>query len=332
MDSEILNIGLDDGHSETKIVMPDGKCFKFPSRVRAGRSESISIRAGSQSNRGYTTGEGDYFIPENESPDSTTFDEYPVSAMNRVMVAHAMLESGISAETKVRACSGLPLKRYYRRNSINEALVEKKVSNLLTNDVTLLDGQKTPEIVDHAVLSEGIAAWIDYVVDRKKSGLEINERRAEKRVGIIDIGGGTTEIAVVKNWDIDTSRSSTVNTGALLVEKIVSDYIQEDFDIKPGFDQIQDVLKSGVITIYGEVRDAKTIADEAMRDVVKRIENEVRANLNSGADLSEIIFVGGGAIYFEKYLADWFTHSRIAENPSFANARGMQKYIEISGE
>jgi len=326
-----VQAGVDDGFSETKIVLPNGKKFKISSRARAGGSGSISIGSeSSSSGKCYSTPDGEYFAGVIERADSTAFDDYPISTMNRVVVINALINMGLNHEDMIDICTGLPLKRYYKRGGVNEALVEKKIANLMKNDVVPMGSDTAPKIVSHHVLSEGIAAWIDQIVERKDGELVINEDLASERVGIIDIGGQTTDIAVIKDWDVDISRSSTIKAGALLVEKMAAEYIYEEFSVEATWEQINSVLSTGKIEIFGQEKDVKDIAMQASMDVIRRIESEVRSNINSGADLKKIIFVGGGAIKFKPMLENWFPHAIFADDAAFANARGMQKYAELN--
>jgi len=226
-----LPIGVDDGFDETKIALPNGDCIRTPSLAKSGVSDMISIDDGDAKVFVYETPEGSFTTGQVLESDSTSFDEYPVSAMNRVIVSHALRVSGLNTSHKLTVCTGLPLKRIYRSSSLNKPLIASKTKNLLTNDVRAKDGYKLPIISKHRVLAEGLAAWFDYVIERDKEGkLTRNLDNYQKRTAIIDIGGRTTDIAVVQSGTLDYQRSSTIEVGMLSVKERIREAVYDEFE------------------------------------------------------------------------------------------------------
>ena len=66
--------------------------------------------------------------------------------------------------------------------------------------------------------------------------------------------------------------------------------------------------------------------------LVERLYAETRRQLGRGMELDRVLFVGGGTVALADHLSDWFPNQQIAEQPAFANARGMRKYLQyVSG-
>jgi len=326
-----LPIGLDDGFDETKVALPNGECIRIPSLAKSGISETISIDDSAANVFVYETSDGAFTTGQVLESDSTSFDEYPTSAMNRAIVAHALRVSGMNASHKLSICTGLPLKRIYRSSTLNKTLIAAKQANLMTNDVKAKDGYKLPVIAKHRVLAEGLAAWFDYVIDRDEKGtLARNQDKYEKRTAIIDIGGRTTDIAVVKAGGLDYSRSSTIEAGMLSVKETIREVIFDEFDgIGLTNEQMFTALHENRIKLWGQWENISEIVNNAQREVSKQIYAESMRRLKKAADIDDVIFVGGTVNKFESLLDGWFRNQSIANDPAFANARGMQKFTEL---
>lgn len=324
-------LGVDDGYAETKIVMQDGQSFKIPSIAKAGLMNQISLSGSETTVFPYQTNDGNYITGEILEADPTAFDEFPISALNRVIVSHAIRSAGIPAGSEVIICTGLPVKKFYVAGNLNKDFIKKKKQNLLKNDVVPLNGGILPKIIKHDVVSEGIAAWMDIVMQRDEAGkLKINQKIRQQRIAIIDIGGRTTDIAVIHNGNLDISRSSTINVGMLAVKESVKERLSEKFSVSLSIEQVDQAIKLKKIKLFGEWEAVEDIVNSSEQTVASRIEAECKRCLNNSSDLDKIVFVGGTVMAIEQYLKGWFRQQSIGDDPAFANARGMQKFAEYS--
>ncbi|MCP1674165.1 plasmid segregation protein ParM [Natronocella acetinitrilica] len=324
--------GVDDGFDETKIVLGDGTSFRMPSRARAGELNRIDISGTAQKTVFlYQTRDGKYTVGRDiDRADSTASDDYPLSAMNRAVVTHALREAGVEAGAELFLCSGLPVKKFYRKGTLNTPFIKQKKQNLLENDVVAEDGTALARIARHEVVSEGIAAWMDFVMQRNASGkLEVNEELVAQRIGIVDIGGRTTDIAVIRDWQLDTERSSTVEVGMIAVREALREAISEEYDVEVNDQELARALTDGRIRMWGKDQDVSAIAAGAIKVAVNRIRSETMRRLGRAADLEQVIFVGGTVVAIQRHLEGWFPNQVIGTDPSFANARGMAKYAEF---
>ena len=53
-----------------------------------------------------------------------------------------------------------------------------------------------------------------------------------------------------------------------------------------------------------------------------------RRQLGRAIELDKVLFVGGGTVALADHITDWFPNQLIANEPAFANARGMRKYLQ----
>jgi plasmid segregation protein ParM len=326
-----LPLGLDDGYDETKVALPNGECIRIPSLAKSGGSDMISIDEGESKVFIYQTPDGVFTTGQVLESDSTSFDEYPVSAMNRVIVSHALRVSGLSASHKLSICTGLPLKRIYRGSTLNKPLIASKTANLMKNDVVARDNYKLPIVSKHRVLAEGLAAWFDHVIHRGSDGqLTKNIDNYQKRTALIDIGGRTTDIAVVKAGILEYQRSSTLEVGMLSVKELIRESVYEEFDgVELTNEQLFTAIHENRIKLWGKWENISSIVNTSQEEISKRIYAESMRKLKKAADIDDVIFVGGTVNKFEKLLEGWFRNQSIAPDPEFANARGMQKFTEL---
>jgi plasmid segregation protein ParM len=329
-------LGVDDGFLETKIAFANGRTFRMPSHAKAGELNQISINGSEMTVFPYHTSEGNYIAGEIRESDATAFDGYPVSALNRVIVSHAIRMAGVSSNTDICICSGLPVKKFYIGSQINKALIKNKIANLLRNDVFAINPQSGKNIELHKikkneVVCEGIAAWMDLIITRNKDTgrLFYDKELAKKRIAIVDIGGRTTDIAVIQNGLIDSSRSNTINTGMITVQNSVAEAIYSKFEHNPTIEELNIALSDKKIKLWGKWQVIDEIVLNAQRATVARIEAETKRCLGNAADLDEVVFVGGTTAEVQHLLRGWFANQVIGDEPGFANARGMQKYAEF---
>ncbi|WP_137297650.1 ParM/StbA family protein [Psychromonas sp. SP041] len=331
INDDIIYGGVDDGHDETKVVLSNGFECKIKSQAKSGELNQISIGDSDKTVFSYQTNKGEYIIGDIRESDVTSFDDYPISAMNRVIVTHALRKAGLKAGQKVSICSGLPINRFYKGGEINQKLVKAKKANLLTNDVYSNDGQLLHKIVNHDVVSEGIAAWFDIIFERQPdNSLVKNEQKVMERIAIIDIGGRTTDIAVIKAGNLDRERSGTIDIGNLNVRESVFEMISDKFDgISATNEQMNEVMTDGRIKLWGQYHSVSIMLENSRRMIASRIEAKAKKLLGSAADIDRVVFVGGTVIDLTSFIVGWFKNQEIASNPGKANANGMCKFSEV---
>jgi plasmid segregation protein ParM len=81
------------------------------------------------------------------------------------------------------------------------------------------------------------------------------------------------------------------------------------------------------VRLHGREHDVAEIVRQAKLELVTQLHSETRRQLGLGETLDTIIFVGGGSAALASDIAHWFPNQEIAEQPAFANARGMLKYL-----
>ncbi|MDT8924904.1 ParM/StbA family protein [Pseudomonas taiwanensis] len=332
MSENHLFAGVDDGNRETKIVLSNGLRISTPSRAMSGLSNQISLNGAKSGVFSYLTQDGPFSVGNIEAAEDTAYDGYPTSAQNRVIVAHALRQLGLNQSHTLDIVTGLPLKRFYLNGDLNKDLIGRKKKNLKIYDVKGVDGYAPAVIKRHDVLSEAIAGWVNYVIQRNPEGkLSIVKDRALERTAIIDIGGRTLDIAVVKDWVLDRDRSTTDEIGMI---KIVTALKERLYDFFNGVDltdeQVEQALTTRQVKVKGKLHVVGEIVDSATMSVLNSIKATVMRQLQKSGDIDTVFFIGGTSEFLRPHLADWFEQQVLLEDAAFANAEGMLKYAEFA--
>ncbi len=323
-----IQIGIDDGYAYTKLALPDGRLLATPSRAQIGPSKVSWLNHSERRIFEYRTDDTTYSVGDVDAA-ATRFEGYACSGMNRAIVQHALQQAGLGG-CDIEAVSGLPVSAFYRRSGArrNGAITEKQHNLLQTvqpNGDTL-----SADIVFHQVIPEALAAWYDYVIVEKNGNAGLDQARVSVPIAVVDIGGRTTDTVVVRDQGILHQSSGSFEFGLLDVKQALAESLQARFDLQQLADRpLIHAVQHKVVRLFGRDHDVSAEVAAAKRELVERLYAETRRQLGSGIELDRVLFVGGGAVALADHITDWFPNQFIAEQPAFANARGMRKYLQF---
>ena len=330
-----LIVAVDDGFAKTKVV-----CLDPENRIEMMMSSyaRTGIHGASHMNEAeelvhpcYETENQRFTVDENlHDVETARFDGYPLSAMNRAIVNHAIRTAAVShpalLERPLHLATGLPIRAFYSNGKPNKDYIGQKKEALL-KPIRSLDGSPMPLIARHEVFSEGLAAWIDWAVDEN---LHLREDALEMRVGIIDVGGRTTDVAVVlPGRQIDHARSGSSEVGAHNVMETMKNELLKKFGTQVTQQQAEKAM-SGKVKMWGKMEDVQDLAERAIEETSEMILRDINRRLGGGSDLDIVLLVGGGAHLFGN-LGKVFRNIQIPHSPAYANARGFAKYLALQG-
>ncbi len=328
---QVVQVGLDDGYAYTKVALADGRLVSVPSRARMGAAGVTWIRDVEQRIFEYETAGTVYSVGAVDG-EPTQFDEYPGSALNRVIVQHALQVAGLSGRS-LHMVTGLPVAAFYRGDGQQrrQAIQAKRDGLKLTVEPVVAKKSSTRQalkasIAFHEVIPEALAAWYDFVIVTLDDGVTLDADRLNAPIAIVDIGGRTTDYVVVQDQGVVHGSSGSLNRGMLDVKLRVANLIQERFDLHELGEQI---ISRAVDTNRLRLHGKDHMVMNAKRDLVERLYAETRRKLGLGVELDRILFVGGGSAALSSDIADWFPNQTIADHAAFANARGMLKYLQF---
>lgn len=317
-----INIGMDLGTTNIIIYIPGrGVVLKEPAMVAYNR------------NSGEVQAYGEEARQMVERTPGNIVALYP---MRRGVIANDVVAEGMVEYFMFKAIGKKTLRRpkVYIGTPVQSSGVEKRA----LTDVVIGAG------ASDAVIVEGV------FLAALGAGIKLNR---EKGVMVVDIGGGTTEAAVVSSNGVIVGKCLNV-AGSDLTEAIM-EYIKNKYSLLVGFDTAEGVkrrigtcqnqLKDMVMNVTGRnfstglpetIEFSSSEAKEAMEEKVKEIIQTIRHILEitppeMKRSLMEqgIMLTGGGALLrglevrIERELR---VAARTAENAMFCGAIGAGRY------
>ena len=155
------------------------------------------------------------------------------------------------------------------------------------------------------VYPEGFAAFINLVMDKDLN--IINKELIDKRILIQDIGGLSTDIAVIKNRSVDDDKAQGFNLG--VSESLEA--IREEIRTKHGveLDSRRDVVDiitkkqdRNHIMVKGSRTSVHDITDRILLELAKKQYRHLRNMWQKNSQTEICYFVGGGAMVLKDYL------------------------------
>ena len=327
-----LLVAIDDGYAQTKVYgapLEGGEPVKnvFRTSVRTGKY-GLRKLGGEGSIDSYKVEEGTEFtVSDDVEAENTQFDGFHLSSMNRVLNHHGLAKAGYGGR-EVDLITGLPVNDFFTQDGINDERISLKKANLLKRVERVSSKEPMANVHSVDVGCQAVAAWWDYTF-----GDDLKPRRDIKgRVAIVDIGGRTTDIAVITNGaSVDSALSGTRNAGVLDVYKALNESVRKRWGIKDEFPlaYLDEAVRKGRLEVYGESEDVADLVAAAIAQVEEDIAREIDRRIgNSLATLKAVVFTGGGGALFQN-IAKRFKNGHMIEDPEFANARGLYKFAKF---
>ncbi|NEY18493.1 ParM/StbA family protein [Bacillus ginsengihumi] len=158
---------------------------------------------------------------------------------------------------------------------------------------------------DVKIYPEGFAAFINLVMDNDLN--IINKELIDKRILIQDIGGLSTDIAVIKNRNVDDDKAQGFNLGV----SEALEQIREEIRMKYGVEldsrsDVVDIITKkhdrNHIMVKGSRTSVHDITDRILFDLAKKQYRLLRNVWQKNSQTEICYFVGGGAIVLKEYL------------------------------
>ena len=324
---EPLLVAIDDGYAQTKlygaVAGKEPLRHKTRSSIRTG-SYALTNVDGSGSHGVYETENAKYTVQESTAAENTQFDGFHLSPLNRVLVHHALYDAGY-ANKPVKLIVGLPVGDYFHDAVKNEKKIDGKIANLKKPVTSTTRAGENIDLTEVRIGCQAIAAFYDWCLAD-----DLSQRHDHNQdVAIVDIGGRTTDIAVIRGGTQLDPKSGTSNLGVLDAYKGLQHALQREFEINDEFPlaDLDKAVRKRKVRLFGEEKDVSGVVDATLRELEEQIAREVERRVGSGATLGRILFVGGGSALFTQ-VSSHFRHGEILEDPEFANARGLFKFAQ----
>ena len=316
-------IGLDVGYGFVKATDGLGG-FSFPSVVGDGNKSSMSFRISPTKTR--------KSLVDNlqiEYNDKLYYIGAPAIRHSNYLSRDLSLGRDFGLEYEVLFCGALSLFCDEKENSF------KVVTGLPPERMHLAGGLVNKMVGEHvmSVVDNGKKEQLKIIVE----DLEVvpqplgtywaeyfeqdNDKARKGRVGILDIGFGTSDLIAIEDEEYLPTKSRTVNIGTSSAYKEISNTLFAKYGVMKEIHSLDEIVISKLVKISGESHDVTPILEEAF----ERLASKLFIELNSTwlvKDFDNLLFTGGGSHAVRKHLRPRLPHSTQIVEPFTANSRG----------
>ncbi|WP_077215162.1 ParM/StbA family protein [Bacillus dakarensis] len=155
------------------------------------------------------------------------------------------------------------------------------------------------------VYPEGFAAYINLVMDNDLN--IINRDLIDRRILIQDIGGLSTDVAVIKNRNVDDDKAQGFNIGVSEALEAIREEIRSKHGVE--LDSRRDVVEiitrkndRNHIMVKGSRTSVHDITDRILLELAKKQYRHLRNVWKKNSQTEICYFVGGGSIVLKDYL------------------------------
>lgn len=253
--------------------------------------------------RTYIIGEGEY---------DTVLDK----TKKENFIPMLCLTLGLSTkEQVVRVVAGLPINQYKSRSKskLESIIQDNKILSFKLNGI-----ERNIIIENFSITAEGIATYYSLPI-------EIRNELRNKDVIILDIGGRTSDIALLKAGNKRTiGESTSLEVGMINIYKDVINEVNSRYTLGLDIEDAEYILKHG-LEVDGENKDTGFIK-EILLNNIKKVFKEL--NVSYPVRTSPILVTGGGGKAFYKAIKRRYPTAHMITNHMFSNAIGYKKVGE----
>jgi plasmid segregation protein ParM len=322
-----VNIGLDVGYSATKAVAGNRR-VTFPSVVGTPDKARFSLNGNATSivlvePDHVQVGEGaiaqSRFLHRREDRKWISGDEW----YSLFLAALTGLTTAKRAELHV--VTGLPVAYYDDRAAVRDRLLgDHKAQREGRHSQTL-------QVSECKVIPQPFGALLAVCLDDK--GRIVDRDLAMGAVGVVDVGGKTTNLLSVNRLAEIGRETASANTGAWDAVRGLRQWLDANCpDLELRDHQIIDAIIAREVRYYGEPVNLAQAVDAILEPLAEEVLAEATQLWNGAAALDAILVSGGGALLLGPYIKAHFHHAQVIEDPVFANALGFWRFAQRLGQ
>ncbi|GAB2639717.1 plasmid segregation protein ParM domain-containing protein [Vibrio panuliri] len=286
---------VDDGSTQAKVVHKHGGkwkgCTCITRVVHGALNKGVEVHPAA-----YLVGSTSYTVhasAANPMPNQSL--HYQVSEYNAVAVHNALIEAGLGG-VKVDLVVTLPTADFYGANG--DVLVEKKKENLKSK-VSNLAGRPTAIISNVSVYPEAVPIVAEVIFS--PDGEYEEDFEEDSRFLVIDIGGTTTDMAVVTgSLDVENYKSVRHGVLGLMTEA------EQNLMRAKGLSTIGDAYMQKAVKQGSDDQDTLDAIEAARVTLLQHIVSNTEQLAPEWRTFDRVIVAGGGSIVLKDKLHDYF--------------------------
>lgn len=319
-----MNIGIDIGYSATKVKGP-GEPTSFPSIVGTPERARFSLDGHVDDivldlpDGRWLVGQGaviqSRIAPRREDRGWIEDKEY-----YRLMLA-AFTELTAATACDLVVVTGLPVAFYGDKITLRDRFLgQHRVTR---------EGRRAQifRVADCHVIPQPFGALLAESLDDR--GRIINSDLAMGAVGVIDVGGKTTNLLSVNRLAEIAKETASVTLGAWDVARSVSDFLADNYpDLNIKDHRLMEAIVARQIKYFGEPIDLSQPIDAVLEPMAEQVISQATQLWNGAAGLDAILVAGGGALLLGPAIQRKFRHARVVYEPVYANVMGYWRLAQ----
>ncbi|AIF45095.1 ParM/StbA family protein [Virgibacillus sp. SK37] len=150
-----------------------------------------------------------------------------------------------------------------------------------------------------------------------------------KNTIVVDIGGLNTTFCTFKGIQPLINTMVVSDLGMNVLKGIIGKVINERYGMTVSSDDLEQVLRRGYFASKGEIYEDSKVMIEEMK--LAHLQQIIQFAKSRGYtfNMSDIQFVGGGALTLRRYIKQEFPSAVILDNPQYSNCLSFLKILEI---
>jgi plasmid segregation protein ParM len=320
-----MNIGLDVGYSAVKAICGNRRAT-FPSVIGTPDRGRFSVN-GTEANSIILT-----------EPAHVSVGEFAVMQSRHLMrredrgwvesdewyhlALAAFTELSTATVVDLVVVTGLPVAFYSDKAKVR--------TRLLGEHRAARDGRDRAQVFkinDVRVVPQPFGALLAASLDDR--GHIVDQDLATGNVGVIDVGGKTTNLLSVSHLSEVGRETASVSVGAWDVARAVQVHLTEHCpDLELRDHQIMSAIQSRQVKYFGRPVDLGPTIDAALAPMAEQVIAQATQLWNGAAVLDVILVTGGGALLLGPAIEAHFPHARVVKDPVFANALGFWRFAQ----
>ncbi len=320
-----MNVGIDIGYSSVKAVAGPDRLVTFPSVVGTPDRARFAVNSTDRHIIINLPGEKSWLVGEGAISQSRFVDrredrDWIVSNAYRRLMLAGFTEVTAAAWCELVVVTGLPVAFY---SADKDALRDR----FLGQHRVVREGRRAQTflVTECRVIPQPFGALLAEALNDQ--GRIVNQDLATGAVGVIDIGGKTTNLLSVNRLAEIGRETASINLGAWDVARAVREHLT---DYCPSLElrdhQVIDAIVKRRMRYFGTDVDLGDVIDATLEPMADQVIALATQLWNGAAGLEAILLAGGGALLLKPYLTRAFPHVRAVENPVFANALGYWRF------
>ena len=175
---------------------------------------------------------------------------------------------------------------------------------------------------------QGFGALLSTCLDDR--GTIVAPEVANGKVGVIDVGGKTTNLLSVNRLSEVGRETASVNAGAWDAARAVQRYLANECpDLELRDHELIQAIQARQVKYFGEPIDLAEIIDSAIGPLADQVIAQATQLWNGAASLDMILVAGGGAHLIDAHVRRHFRHAHMIDgDPVYANALGYWRFSQ----